>query len=65
MSALWNVFRVTVAIAMIGMVVLYALTFWAIDKSRERAECYRHATNMSQCEQPGLIESAIRWIGQP
>ena len=41
---------------------LYAATFYAIDKSRERVECYRRTQDVSACPVPDVIERAMRTI---
>lgn len=43
------------------VVVIYIVTFWALTKSQERTACYKTAKQASDCEQPGAIESFVRW----
>jgi hypothetical protein len=53
-------------IAQVSLVIAFALvllivaTVWATRKSIERTECYRSATSIDQCEQPGPVEDFIR-----
>ncbi len=58
-------FKAFVVLGVVGLFVVYALTFWAIGKSRERAECYRHAKVVEDCPQPGAVERLIRAILAP
>lgn len=58
LSALWAL----VSVAAIGMVILYAATFYAIDKSRERVECYKRTQGTDLCAPPDWIERAVRRI---
>ena len=44
---------------------MIAASIWGISKSRDRAECYRHAKQVSDCEQPGAFERFVRWTIEP
>jgi hypothetical protein len=37
-------------------------TLWADAQSRQRTECYRRAKAVAECQQPGRVERAIRWL---
>lgn len=47
-------------VGFIGVCLAMVLTFWAIAKSRERTECYRHAQAVEQCAGPNWLERQIR-----
>lgn len=46
------------SLAMIGMIVFYAVSFWAMGQSRERTACYQHQPPIA-CPKPSWIENVL------
>ena len=66
-----NLLKITVAVlipaALLAMLaLLYAATFYAINKSHARTACYRAATIArnydADCGKPDAIERVMRWL---
>jgi len=49
-------------IAWLCVFALFAATSWSSHRTRERTECYRHATSIEQCSRPDAIERVVRWL---
>lgn len=64
-TLLWNCVGVLASTVLFIVVVVMALTMWGIGKSRERTECYKTATAVADCSQPGMVERALRTILGP
>lgn len=47
------------------LLVLFVLTHWAFQQSKDRMACYQQAKTSDECSQPGALEAMIRAVLAP
>ncbi len=52
--------RAVAAVCLLLIAIATIGTFWVIQNSRERADCYKRVVDIADCEQPGRVERFIR-----